>query len=117
MLFNKFLLFSLGVVLSCLVLSCLVVFILSGLWAVFSSLPQPLFAVPAFLFVDKCIKVLPFGLGFAAGAMFYVSLFELLSEAIEDTSVVTTAVTGLLSFLLMIHVQFSMKHAGDVFGI
>jgi len=35
-------------------------------WSVFSSLPQPLMAVPAFLFVDTFEPALPYGIGFAA---------------------------------------------------
>jgi zinc transporter ZupT len=52
-------------------------------WSIFSSLPQPLMAVPAFLFVDAFRPVLPYGLGFAAGAMVFMVFLELLPEAFE----------------------------------
>jgi zinc transporter, ZIP family len=52
-------------------------------WSVFSSLPQPLMAVPAFLFVEAFREVLPYGLGFAAGAMVFMVLGDLLPEAYE----------------------------------
>lgn len=50
-------------------------------WSVFSSLPQPLMAVPAFLFVEEFRAALPYGIGFAAGAMVFMVLSELLPEA------------------------------------
>jgi zinc transporter ZupT len=53
-------------------------------WSIFSSLPQPITAVPAFLFVDHFASVLPYGLGFAAGAMVFMVLVELLPEAYEQ---------------------------------
>ena len=42
-------------------------------WSVFSSLPQPLMAVPAFVFVEAFEPLLPLGLGFAAGAMLWMT--------------------------------------------
>ncbi|HEY0672394.1 MAG TPA: ZIP family metal transporter, partial [Longimicrobiales bacterium] len=53
-------------------------------WSIFSSLPQPITAVPAYLFVDRFATVLPYGLGFAAGAMVFMVLVELLPEAYEQ---------------------------------
>jgi zinc transporter, ZIP family len=50
-------------------------------WSIFSSLPQPLMAVPAFLFVEAFTPALPYGLGFAAGAMVLMVLVELLPDA------------------------------------
>ncbi len=50
-------------------------------WSVFSSLPQPLMAVPAFLFVETFRPILPYGLGFAAGAMVFMVFLELMPEA------------------------------------
>jgi zinc transporter ZupT len=77
-------------------------------WSIFSSLPQPLMAVPAFLFVEEFTGFLPLGLGFAAGAMMWLVLADLLPDAIETTriSVVAVAVTGsalaMLAFLLLL---------------
>lgn len=50
-------------------------------WSVFSSLPQPIMAVPSYLLVSHFAPVLPYGLGFAAGAMVYMVLVELLPES------------------------------------
>jgi zinc transporter ZupT len=55
-------------------------------WSVFSSLPQPLMAVPAFIFVELFRPVLPYGLGFAAGAMVFMVFLELMPEAYANAS-------------------------------
>ena len=51
--------------------------------AVFSSLPQPIGAVIAFVFVTQAREFLPFGFGFAAGAMVYLVATEFIPEALD----------------------------------
>ncbi len=55
-------------------------------WSIFSSLPQPLLAVPAFLFVIAFSPLLPWGLGFAAGAMLWMVATELMPESLAVCS-------------------------------
>jgi zinc transporter, ZIP family len=80
----------------------------SALWSMFSSIPQPLMAVPAFLFVLVFRPLLPVGLGLAAGAMFWMVFRELMPEAQEHISnrtlypVMTIAVIGMLAFQFFI---------------
>lgn len=50
-------------------------------WAVFSSLPQPVGAALAYLFVRTAREFLAVGFGFAAGAMIYLVASELIPEA------------------------------------
>ncbi len=77
----------------------------ASLWCIGTSLPQPLMAVPAFLFVDTFIPFLPVGLGFAGGAMAWVALCELLVEAIEDTNILTTGIISSMSLCAMLYMQ------------
>lgn len=58
----------------------------AGLWSIFSSLPQPLMAVPAFLLVTVFEPVLPFGLGLASGAMIWMIGAEVLPDACGKAS-------------------------------
>jgi zinc transporter ZupT len=72
---------------------------------VFSSLPQPVMAVPAFLFVEAVRPALPYGIGFAAGAMVYMVLVELLPEAYDQARRAPVALTVSLTLVAMVLFQ------------
>ena len=78
-------------------------------WSVFSSLPQPLLAVPAYLAVETFTPFLPVGLGFAAGAMIWMAFRELLPEALEDAPRLGVAGVALVATVAMLLVQFLLK--------
>lgn len=58
----------------------------TALYCIFSSLPQPLMAVPSYMFVEAFRPVLPVGLGFAGGAMIWMVFSEIVPEANEGNS-------------------------------
>jgi zinc transporter ZupT len=74
-------------------------------WSIFSSLPQPLMAVPAFVFVETFEPFLPVGLGFAAGAMLWLVASALLPEAFREARPAAVAVAVALSAGAMIAFQ------------
>jgi zinc transporter ZupT len=74
-------------------------------WSVVSSLPQPLMAVPAFLLVDTFRQVLPYGIGFAAGAMVFMVFQELLPEAYDQGGRPSVALTVTLTLFGMLVFQ------------
>ena len=77
-------------------------------WSVFSSLPQPLLAVPSYLFVERFQSLLPAALGFAAGAMVWMVASELLPEAVnqapkrEIAAVVAIGMVAMFAFQLVL---------------
>jgi ZIP family zinc transporter len=79
------------------------------LWCVFSSLPQPIMAVPAYFFVQHFLFLLPIGLGLAAGAMGVVVFDELLPEALEALPPAKAYAIAAASMLLMASAQFLLR--------
>jgi len=73
-------------------------------YAVLTSIPQPIAAVPAFLLVDYFQPLLPAGLGFAGGAMIFLVASELIPESLEHCSRDEAAwgVVGGLTLMLLI---------------
>ncbi|MCA1777566.1 MAG: ZIP family metal transporter [Loktanella sp.] len=75
------------------------------LWAIFTSLPQPIMAAPSYLFVETFQPFLPVGLGLAAGAMIWMVFSELFPDALEkvESGSAATAVTA--AFIAMMAFQ------------
>lgn len=80
----------------------------AALMATLTSLPQPIAAVPASLLVWLFEPLMIPLLGFAAGAMMYLVLMELIPEALEKHSRTETAWLFLAGFGLMALVQVGL---------
>ena len=78
----------------------------AGLWSIFSSLPQPLMAVPAFLLVSAFEPFLPFGLGLAAGAMIWMIGAEVLPDACGKASPRSIGAALTVGVVLMLAIEF-----------
>jgi zinc transporter ZupT len=78
----------------------------AALWSIFSSIPQPIAAVPAYLLVEVFKPLLPFGLGLAAGAMFWMVFSELVPDANRDASPGAVGLVATLAFTAMIAFQY-----------
>lgn len=77
----------------------------SALWSVFTSLPQPLLAVPSFLLVEVFEPFLPIGMGLAAGAMVWICFSELLPEPFQNQRKIYVIGAILVGMLIMLGLQ------------
>lgn len=74
-------------------------------WSIFTSVPQPLLAVPAALAVAYFRPIVPVGFGFSAGAMGFLVFSEMIPEAAERGGRGNAAAAVTLGFLTMMVMQ------------
>lgn len=73
--------------------------------ATLTSLPQPIAAVPAVVASWFFTPLMPLLMGFAAGAMLFLIITELIPEALEKEKVLPIGWAGMFGFCLMLLVQ------------
>lgn len=79
-------------------------------WSIFSSIPQPLLAVPAFLMVRFFEPLLAAGLGFAGGAMAWMVFAQLVPQALSSGSrrAPILAMAGATALMILLEVTLVM---------
>ena len=73
-------------------------------YSILTSVPQPIAALPAFWLVERFEPLLPFGLGFAGGAMIFLVAAELIPESLgrcTKTEMAWGTISGLTLMLLL----------------
>ncbi|CAG2161871.1 unnamed protein product [Oppiella nova] len=80
------------------------------LWSIITSLPQPLVAVPAYMFAETFTKFLPLCMGFAAGCMIWMVFAELLPDGLEETSPTAIAASATISIAFMEALSAGMRN-------
>jgi zinc transporter ZupT len=78
----------------------------AALWSIFTSLPQPIMAVPAYAAVRTFEPFLPLGFGIAAGAMIWMVFAELIPDANKNAATSTVGIAVTLAFAAMIAFQY-----------
>lgn len=84
-----------------------------ALISILTSLPQPVMAVPSALIAWFLEPLLPIGLGFAGGAMIYLTVSELIPDALEEGGKSLTAwgvMVGLTGMLFITTILNCIPH-------
>ncbi len=75
-------------------------------WAILSGVPQLIAAVPAYLAVIAFRPILPYAFGFAAGAMIFLVISEMIPESrATERQRLSSAIAGVAGFLTMMVIQ------------
>ncbi|MFP4113414.1 MAG: ZIP family metal transporter [Spirochaetota bacterium] len=80
----------------------------AALYSILSSLPQPLLAIPAFLFVTTIRAFLPIGLGIAGGAMIWMVVSEILPDALCESDTHSVGIAAALAAAAMVTLQVAL---------
>ena len=89
------------------------------IWSIMTCLPQPMMAIPSYMFVNMFEFLLPIALGFAAGCMIWMVFAELLPEALKDcqashvASAATVSAAALEGFRMMFEYLESSNHMSE----
>ncbi|MCD6407501.1 ZIP family metal transporter [bacterium] len=78
----------------------------SFFWGQLSGIVEPVFAVIGAIFVGSLKKILPFSLSFAAGAMIFVVVEEVIPEIKENQDIATLFFLFGLAFMMFLDVYF-----------
>lgn len=78
--------------------------------SILTSIPQPVMAVPAVMLAWFFEPLLPIGLGFAGGAMIYLTVSELIPSALEDGGKSLTAWGVMIGLCLMLLITTLLDH-------
>ncbi len=70
-------------------------------WSIFSSLPQPILAVPSYILVELFKPFLPFGFGFAAGAMIYLVVWDIIPNTLKSISREAISISIMIGIVFM----------------
>lgn len=70
-----------------------------------TSLPQPLLAIPAYLFVSYFKPIVPGGMGFAAGCMIRMCFADMFKESYDGTDPKIVGVIVSLSVVFLLGLQ------------